>query len=238
VAVGATGDELVPAAASAAPWQVRNSNGPLLVALAAASGAQVTDLGILPDRAAALTAAIAAARRSHDLVLLSGGVSRGDLDLVTGALPAAGLLPVFHGVAVKPGKPILFAAGGDGTYALGLPGNPLSALVGFLLFVAPALARLAGRPAQPAVLAATLVAGVSRRVGDRAEYLPAQLWADADGRLRAQAATVASSADLGAAAGANALLRLPVGNLPLAAGATVEVLQPPPLAGIPAAAGA
>ncbi len=228
VTVAATGDELVGAGEGAAPWQVPNSNGPLLAALVRSWGAEVLEAGILPDRGPELREAITGASRRSDLILLSGGVSRGDLDLVTGALPAAGLNPIFHGVAVKPGKPILFASSRDGrVHAFGLPGNPLSALVGCVLFAWPALERLAGRPHPPAALQARLAEPLARGSGEREELRPARLSVLPGGGWQVAVLHAASSADLGAVARAGALVHLPPRCSPLPAGAAVAIIPLP-----------
>jgi molybdopterin molybdotransferase len=147
VALIQTGDELVVADRPPGPGQIRNSNGPLLRAMAHQAGGRVDDLGIVPDDAPALLAAIRQGL-SADVVILSGGVSEGDRDLVPQVLVEAGVERVFHKVHLRPGKPLWFGVrrGPERTtLVFGLPGNPVSGLVCCRLFVLPALRAMAGR---------------------------------------------------------------------------------------------
>ncbi|MGE3808647.1 MAG: gephyrin-like molybdotransferase Glp [Gemmataceae bacterium] len=137
VAIVATGDELVDAPAAPGPGQIRNSNGPMLMALAQSAGAVPGYLGIARDQLDELRAKVKAGLES-DLLVLSGGVSAGKLDLVPGVLAEFGVESIFHKVEMKPGKPVFFGTRGS-TLIFGLPGNPVSALVCFELFAAPAL---------------------------------------------------------------------------------------------------
>jgi molybdopterin molybdotransferase len=143
LAVIATGDEIVEPGEKKRPGQIRNSNGPALLAMARRAGADARYLGIARDRNASLAAKL---RRTMDadILVLTGGVSVGDYDLVKDELRAAGVRPVFWQVRIKPGKPVFFGRRGR-QLVFGLPGNPTSALVTFLLFVQPAVERLLGR---------------------------------------------------------------------------------------------
>jgi molybdopterin molybdotransferase len=146
VAVLPTGDELLAAGAPLGPGQIHNSNGPMLSALAAHAGAAPQPAAQLPDDAEATEAGLAAALETSDVVIVSGGVSVGPHDHVKPALARLGVTEIFWGVALQPGKPTWFGTK-DGTLVFGLPGNPVSAVVTFSLFVAPALASLLGTPA-------------------------------------------------------------------------------------------
>ena len=145
VDVASTGDELVP---DPAPFQIRDSNGPMLAALAHALGAEVRRRPALPDDPAALAAAL----RDPDgapILLTSGGVSMGEHDHLPAVLADLGATLLFHRIQLKPGKPMLAALLGD-RLVLGLPGNPVSAYLNALLFLPVALARLQGlRPPDP-----------------------------------------------------------------------------------------
>ncbi len=143
VCVIATGDEIVEPGRKARSGQIRNSNGHALLALALQAGAKASYLGIARDRRASLEAKIRKARRAEILVL-SGGVSVGDYDLVKDQLKALGVRAVFWQVRIKPGKPVFFGLRGR-ELVFGLPGNPTSAMVTFHLFVRPALDRMLGR---------------------------------------------------------------------------------------------
>ena len=144
VSVLGTGSELVPVATPPGPGQIRNSNTAALLGQARAAGATGIDLGIAKDDPGGLEAAI---RRGldADVLLLSGGVSKGDLDLVPRTLEAAGVTCVFHRGAGQPGGPLWFGTRGD-TLVFGLPGNPAATFVGFELLVRPALDTRLGLP--------------------------------------------------------------------------------------------
>jgi molybdopterin molybdotransferase len=146
VALFSTGDELVmPGACAPAdmpPGAIYNSNRFFLVALLRRLGCDVTDLGIVPDQRAATVDALATAARSHDLILTSGGVSVGEEDHIKPAVQELGSLDLWQ-IAIKPGKP--FAHGRIGqAHFVGLPGNPVSSFVTFLLLVRPMLIKLQG----------------------------------------------------------------------------------------------
>ena len=147
VALLFTGDELTRPGQALAPGAIYNSNRYTLGALLENLGCIVTDLGIVPDRLDATQAALRGAATEHDLVLTSGGVSVGEEDHVKPAVEAEGRLALWK-IAMKPGKPLAFGAlrRVDGTEAhfIGLPGNPVSTLVTFVLFVRPFLLSLYG----------------------------------------------------------------------------------------------
>jgi molybdopterin molybdotransferase len=146
VALLSTGDELVMpgevAPADMKPGAIYNSNRFFLKALLQRLGCAVTDLGIVPDRLDATIAALQSASAQHDLILTSGGVSVGEEDHIKPAVQALGSLNLWQ-IAIKPGKP--FACGRVGAaHFIGLPGNPVSSFVTFLLLVRPFLLRLQG----------------------------------------------------------------------------------------------
>jgi len=142
IAVLPTGDELVDCGASPAASQIRNSNGPMIGAIASGWGAAVKDLGIGVDQRADLEAKVTQGL-DCDLLILSGGVSAGTMDLVPEVLASSGVKTIFHKVKVKPGKPIYFGVAektnGRRCYVFGLPGNPVSSLVGMHLFASTAM---------------------------------------------------------------------------------------------------
>jgi molybdopterin molybdotransferase len=143
VRVIATGDEIVEPGRKLGPGQIRNSNGHALLALALRAGAEASYLGIARDRGSSLAAKIRMSR-GPEILVLSGGVSVGDYDLVKEELKSLGVRPVFWQVRIKPGKPVFFGVRGR-QLVFGLPGNPTSAMVTFHLFVRPALDRMLGR---------------------------------------------------------------------------------------------
>jgi molybdopterin molybdotransferase len=153
VALFSTGDELVMPGQPLRPGAIYNSNRFTLRALALAAGCQCSDLGIVPDRLQATREALVAAAAGHDLIVTTGGVSVGEEDHLKPAAEAEGTLNHWQ-VAMKPGKPLAFGTirrpGGDGSALLiGLPGNPVSSFITWLLCVSPVLRTLQGMPAAP-----------------------------------------------------------------------------------------
>jgi molybdopterin molybdotransferase len=225
VAVLSTGDELVEAPAVPGPGQIRNSNGPMLAALAARAGTVALSLGIARDRLDSLRPLVEQGLKA-DMLVLSGGVSAGVLDLVPGVLAEAGVMAHFHKVAMKPGKPVLFGSRDDGgrrTLVFGLPGNPVSTLACFALFVRPALRRLAGHAdAGPRTVPAVLAEDFSYRT-DRPTYHPARLEVSPAG-WRVRPVPWFGSADLRGLAKADALLPLPAGDHRHRAGQAFDVV--------------
>lgn len=142
VALMSTGDELVPPGTTPGPGQIVGSNGPMIAAMLRAWGADVSDLGLVPDSRDALLACLASARGA-DLVVTIGGASVGDHDLVKPVLEEAGARIDLWRVAIRPGKPLLAGRLGN-AIVVGLPGNPVSAHVCALLFLRPLLARMTG----------------------------------------------------------------------------------------------
>jgi molybdopterin molybdotransferase len=186
VAVFFTGDELTMPGEPLAPGAIYNSNRFTLRGLLERLGCEVTDYGNIPDRLDATQAALKDAAREHDLILTSGGVSVGEEDHVKPAVQALGRLDLWQ-IAMKPGKPLAFGAvrrsadatdeteGGQEAFFIGLPGNPVSSFVTFLLFVRPFLLRLGGvRDVAPRAL--SLRADFSQTKSDRRnEFLRARI---------------------------------------------------------------
>lgn len=225
VAVLSTGDELVPLDRLPGPGQIRNSNGPMLAALVRRAGATPVELGIAYDRPDELREYIRQGL-DYDVLLLSGGVSAGVHDLAPGVLQELGVRQVFHKVRVKPGKPLWFGVcegPPSTTLVFGLPGNPVSSFVCFLLFAQPALRKLQGHlDAAPQALPARLTAAFRHR-GDRPTYHPARLTADISGLCwQAEALRWAGSADLRGLAEANGLIHFPAGDRDYAAGDALQ----------------
>jgi molybdopterin molybdotransferase len=222
VAILSTGNELVPPAQVPSAGQIRNSNGPLLSACVSQLGAVPRDLGIGRDDREELLELIADGLED-DVVILSGGVSAGVLDLVPGVLRELGVEQVFHKVRLKPGKPIWFGvlkSDAGEKLVFGLPGNPVSSFVCLQLFVRPALGRLAGRmDADLPHVAARLTAQFVHR-GDRPTYYPAVYQAGDPATIRPLGWQ--GSADLAGLAHANALIHFPAGDHEFSAGEMAE----------------
>jgi len=226
VAVLATGDELVPIHSQPQPGQIRNSNETMLCAQIRQAGATAVPLGIARDERTELAARIDAGLEA-DVLLLSGGVSAGVLDLVPSELQRAGVEQVFHKVRVKPGKPLWFGVlrqGDRSKLVFGLPGNPVSSMVTFELFVRPALRRLMGiDPAEPQTLTARLAHSHSHR-DDRPTYFPASISRVEDG-LRVSLANWHGSSDLQSTVGANGMAVLPSEPVEYSSGDAVKVIR-------------
>ena len=219
VAVWTTGDELVAPGERPGPGQIREGNTLHLAALSRAAGAEVVSQGIVRDDPAALERRFRAALEDCDALITTGGVSMGKYDLVGEALERAGCERRFHKVAIKPGKPLWFgtfaAAGGAGGARLvpvfGLPGNPVSCLVNHAVFVAPALAELAGedRPRRP--LERGRWGGAATRENPREQHLPVRLVPGEDGAPGLEPVRWNGSADVVGIARAEALAVVPRG---------------------------
>jgi molybdopterin molybdotransferase len=198
------------------PGQLRDSHTDFLLAAGATLGLAFEPLGIAPDREAELTA-LADRGLAADVLLLCGGVSMGEYDLAEGVLAGLGCRLLFDGVAIQPGKPLVFGVhvprpGAAAGLVFGLPGNPASVMVAFWLFVRPALRRLLGfddgfwHGALAGALAAPLPAGPASR--DR--FLPAQVdFGASDPRPQVTPFPPKGSHDLAAFARGNALVRIP-----------------------------
>jgi molybdopterin molybdotransferase len=226
VAVLATGDELVPIEQTPGPGQIRNSNEAMLCAQIRQAGADSVPLGIARDERTHLRQRIDIGLLA-DVLVLSGGVSMGDKDFVPSELSAAGVRQVFHKVNVKPGKPVWFGVRDESpakqTLVFGLPGNPVSSMVCFELFVRPALRRLMGvSPAEPTAVRASLTLPHTTK-GERPTYQPARLEWREDGPTVAAIPWVGSS-DLRATVAANSMALFPIGDQTYAAGSIIEVI--------------
>lgn len=201
-----TGDEIVDDPSQIGPGKIMNSNGPMLATLARRHGLPVTGRRVLRDDQEATHRGIRAALEEADIVVLSGGVSVGEFDFVLDSLGEAGLKVRFSRVAVKPGKPTVFAFSGE-KCAFGLPGNPVSVYVMFHMFVLRAAARMTG--AQPPVreIRLRLAENFSRRKTERTQFVPARL----TGEGAVAAVEFHGSAHLAAVLQADGLFRVPVG---------------------------
>ena len=228
VAILSTGSELVPPEAVPVFGQTRNSNGPMIAAAVHLLGAEPIPIGTVADRPEAIQGAVAQGLAA-DVLVLSGGVSAGDLDLVPEIFRQCGVEKIFHKVRLKPGKPVWFGIfrrdHAPPTLVFGLPGNPASSLVCFELFARPAIAILAGQPREAWHLPrrwARLI-GPAKAAADRPVYLPCRL-SQSGGELEASPLPWTGSSDLLGLVGAAGLLALPAGGKRYDAGEEVEVV--------------
>lgn len=222
VAVLVTGNELVGPSVTPGPGQIRNSNSYLLNGLVQQAGGSVSDLGIARDDLMELTRDINVGL-SRDVLVLSGGVSAGVLDLVPKVLTKLGVVEVFHKINLKPGKPLWFGhklqCEGHDTLVFGLPGNPVSSLVCFELFVRPAIQRLRGLPPMGLRRATAKLTRDHQQRGERPTYWPSVL--DGEG---VTPLSWKGSGDLRTLTEANCLAVFPAGERVFREGEEVGVL--------------
>ncbi|CAN5577626.1 molybdopterin molybdotransferase MoeA [soil metagenome] len=231
VAILSSGDELIEPGNMLAPGQIYDSNRAMLKAAVLAAGGLPIDLGIAPDSQAQLEASIQRGLHEADVLLTSGGVSMGDLDLIKPLLESAGTVH-FGRIRMKPGKPLTFATtivNGQRKLIFGLPGNPISSLVAFYLMSVPALRKLAGWPEPRLKRVQAHLAQPLPLDNYRPEYHRATLRWDhtlnnGNGGFLATSTGSQSSSRLLSARTANALLELPQAEGSLPAGAVVSAL--------------
>ncbi len=206
VALITTGDELVPVGEPRNPGQIHEANGPMLGALVQQFGAVPRDLGIARDAADDLLPKLTAALQSP-VVIASGGMSMGTLDLVPAAFEKLGVRWLFHGVDMRPGKPIAYGRGPRGQHIIGLPGNPVSSFVCAWLFARMIVRGLSGFPVDPpATIRARLAMDIKPAKDPRPAYVPASVWNDKSNGLMVEPVPWRGSDDPYGLAIANALL--------------------------------
>jgi molybdopterin molybdotransferase len=221
VAIFSTGDELREPGSPLAPGQIYDANRYLMSAMLATLPVEVLDLGTLPDDRAATEKSLAATALRADVLLTSGGVSVGDADYVTGVVRDIGELDIWR-LNIKPGKPLAYGRIGDCLF-FGLPGNPVSTIVTFLLIARPALMQLCGASQwEPTTQAAIVLEPIRHKPG-REEYQRGVVTSGADG------ATVRITGDqssnrLASFSAANCLIRIPKESGDLTTGTEVTVL--------------
>jgi molybdopterin molybdotransferase len=222
VAIIATGDELVDVATAPAPGQLVDSSAHALAAAITDAGGVATYLGIARDELDALTRMLAQGL-DFDAIITTGGVSVGDRDYMHAAMKNAGIALEVYKVAMRPGKPFSFGVADKGTPVFGLPGNPVSTLVAYELFVRPALLAMQGatvleRPRVPVHVATT-----QRKNEGRSYFLRARVVRDGE-RLVAHIHPKQGSAMLSALVDCNALVQIPAETSHLDAGATATAI--------------
>jgi molybdopterin molybdotransferase len=222
VALMSTGDELVEVGQEPGPGQIVDSNRWALLAALREAGADVTLLGVAPDRPEPLRRLVEEALRGSDVLVTSGGVSVGTHDLVKPLLESLGEVHLGR-VRLKPGKPFTFATLPGQRLAFGLPGFPVSSLVTFEVFVRPALRLMQGFAAVQRPTLPVRLSYEARSSADRTEYQRVTLSRE-DGELVARSTGSQSSSRLLSLAGAHALVRVPPGDGGLAAGSVVDAI--------------
>lgn len=227
VALLVTGDEVRPAGAPLSAGQIWDVNTPMLAAAIAAEGADLTEVAHLPDDPGALADTLARVAREADLVVTSGGVSVGAADHVKPAVAALGGPPVFSGVAIKPGKPVSFGRIGD-AFWLGLPGNPVSALVCWTVFGTWLAGRLAGEAAPGVARRHAVTDAALRHKPGRCELRPARLAGmDGTGREIVRCPEATHSAAVSCLAVSDGVVLIPADAEEVPEGGLVEFLPFP-----------
>lgn len=223
-ALVSTGDELVRAGDERRFGQIYDSNGPMLSAMMREFGASPRPPSSAPDESEALIATLRNAMECP-IVLTVGGMSMGTHDLVPQSFESLGVKWRFHGVSMRPGKPMAYGVGPDGQQVFGLPGNPVSAYVCAWLFVRMAIRGLQGfDPLPPMTVRVTLSEEIKPHRDSRPAYVPAKVWSDEARGLFAAPTKWSGSSDPFGLAEANALLYLPNPDTVTPAGSGVEVI--------------
>lgn len=207
IAVLSTGDELTPPGKTPGPDHIPGSNGPALVAFIESRGGEAVDLGIAPDDEGTL-ASLAAGAKGSDAFVTSGGVSVGDHDIVHNALGPCGLEVDFWGVAMRPGKPVMFGRLSD-TPFFGFPGNPVSTLVCAVVFLGAAMDAMLGTAGRGSGEIPVRLACELKSNGKRQDFMRVRLSHDAEGNLTATPFPKQDSAMLSVLAEADGLLIRP-----------------------------
>lgn len=227
VAVLATGSELVAVDELPGPDQIRDSNNYSIGSYAALAGAQVERLPLAGDDINLLKQQITEAAERADVVVTSGGVSMGVYDFTKAALKELGCKIFFERVALRPGKPTVFAQLPNGTLVFGLPGNPVSVSVTFNLFARTALLRMQGANDPSLHEQRAILAQDVKGAAERESYLPAAMRTDDQGHSLAEPLKWGGSSDFVAFTRATALIILAAGSEKHLAGTVVRVVTLP-----------
>jgi len=228
IALFSTGDEIVEPGTARPQPALYDANRRLLAELAGRLGAEVTDLGILPDDPQTLAQAISAAAADHDVVLTSGGVSTGEADHVRTAVEQIGRL-VFWRVAIKPGRPVAMgvvpgSSGGSGAAFVGLPGNPVAAFITFVRVVRPLLLRLSGALPEPMLPLPVRAGFAYRKKLGRREYVRVTLARAPDGTIEAKKFPQDGAGVITSLTQTDGLVELPEQTTAVEPGATIGFL--------------
>lgn len=227
VAILATGSELVSIDQTPGNDQIRDSNNYSIGAYASLAGATIEPLPLAGDDIAQLKQQIAVAAERSDIVVTSGGVSVGRYDFTKTVLKELGAEIFFERVALRPGKPTVFARLPNGTLVFALPGNPVSVSVTFNLFARVAILAMQGATETELETGAAILSRSVKPAKDRESYLPARLATNADALLIAEPLKWGGSSDFVGFVRATALIIVPEGNVGLEAGTKVRVMHLP-----------
>lgn len=231
VAVISTGDELVPPDDRPEASQIRDSNSGQLCAQVRHAGAVARTYGIVPDRPGVIEAVLRRALAENDVVLLTGGVSEGDYDYVPQIMGRVGIAPLFHKIAIKPGKPTVFGVhekgppnakdrvGDPKACCFGLPGNPVSSFIVFELLVKPLLYRMMGSEYRPLCVSLPLAAPMQRSKPERQSWVPVAI----TGASMVQPVEYHGAAHIAALSNADGLICMDAGIARIERGALVTV---------------
>ena len=225
VSIVSTGDELLEPTEPIEPGKIRDSNRFMLAAALRADGAETVWIGKGPDSRDQLEPLLARLIAGSDIVITSGGVSMGDLDLIKPILSDLATVH-FRRIFLKPGKPLNFATSGP-TLIFGLPGNPVSALVGYEIFVRSALRKMTGNGGEPQTVPVRL--GTGAQPSDRVEYQRACVHVTERGELEARPNGPQNSSRLASFLGANALVVIPPREVDYQPGEIVDAILIGPL---------
>ncbi|MBW8040289.1 MAG: molybdopterin molybdotransferase MoeA [Planctomycetes bacterium] len=220
VGIIATGDELVEPEQKPGACQIRNSNAPQLAAQVANAAAIATNYGIAADTEEALDGMLKKAIAENDVVIMSGGVSVGDYDLVRGILKKNNFRLLFEKIAVKPGRPTVFGVSNE-AFCFGLPGNPVSTFVTFELLVKPFLLKMMGYNFKPIVSHNKLEKTITRKKTERDLWLPVVFTGDD----KVASIDYHGSAHINALCEADGLICIPAGVAEIKEGTDVAVRQ-------------
>jgi len=218
VAIIATGSELVEPHQKPSISQIRNSNSVQLVAQLSAMGAIASYIGIADDVEEATQAIINKAISENDVILLTGGVSMGDFDLVPAIVEKTGFEILFHHLAVQPGKPTLLAVKDD-KFLFGLPGNPVSAFTQFELLTKPLIYKMMGHNFEPLPIKMPLAATYLRKKDNRKSWIPVQITKNGT----VQVVSYHGSAHINALSFAHGLIVIEIGQKEILEGTLVDV---------------
>ena len=224
VALFSTGDELIDPGTPLGPGQIYDANRTALRELVSGRPVEVLDLGALPDNPQAINRALETAVETADVVVTSGGVSVGDADYVKDVVAQAGSLD-FWKIALKPGKPLAVGRVGKALF-FGLPGNPVSTIITYLLFVAPTIDRLCGMPDSTPYRLPAILQGTIEHHRGRREYVRGIFGTNGD-RVTVSPTGDQSSNRLATFANANCLIVVPEQTDDIKAGSIVDIVLLP-----------